>query len=57
MARASGVAPGLLIAEPRAGELAERIAEGFRFISVGLDTLMLVRAAQNLVGQPHEVQE
>lgn len=51
VAQASDVAPGLLIAEPRPGELAQRMAEGFRFIAIGLDTLMLVRAAQGLVGQ------
>lgn len=51
VARAAGVAPGLLIAEPRPGELAARIGEGFQFIAVGLDTLMIVRAAQDLMSQ------
>ncbi len=50
-ATAAGVAPGLLIAEPGPNEIASRIAEGFQFIAVGLDTLMIVRAAQDLVGQ------
>lgn len=50
-ASAAGVAPGLLIAEPRPGELHERIQEGFQFLAVGLDTMMIVRAAQDLVGQ------
>jgi 2-dehydro-3-deoxyglucarate aldolase len=47
----AGVAPGLLIAEPASGEVAQRIADGFQFIAVGLDTLMLVRAADVLVDQ------
>jgi 2-dehydro-3-deoxyglucarate aldolase len=51
VAKAAGVAPGLLIAEPRPGELRERIREGFQFLAVGLDTMMIVRAAQDLVGQ------
>lgn len=51
VAQASGVAPGFLIASPKPGEIARCIDEGFRFISVGLDTLMLVDAARDLVGQ------
>ncbi len=51
VAQEAGVAPGLLIAEPQSGELTSRIDEGFRFIAVGLDTLMLVRAAEDLVRQ------
>ncbi|MGC9522677.1 MAG: HpcH/HpaI aldolase family protein [Anaerolineae bacterium] len=51
VAQAAGVAPGLLIAEPRPGELKAKIDEGFRFIAAGLDTLMLVRAAESLVRQ------
>ncbi|MGC9468977.1 MAG: HpcH/HpaI aldolase family protein [Anaerolineae bacterium] len=54
VARASGVSPGLLIAEPQDGEVAGCIAEGFRFISIGLDTLMLIRAAQDLVDKWHQ---
>ena len=50
-ARVADIAVGLLIAEPRPGELAQRIAEGFHFISVGLDTLLLVRGAQALRAQ------
>ena len=53
-ARAANVTVGLLIAEPRPGELAERIAEGFNLISVGLDTLLLVRGAQALRAQWQE---
>ncbi len=48
---AADVTVGLLIAEPQPGELAQRIAEGFRFISVGLDTLLLVRGAQALMAE------
>ncbi len=55
VAQAAGVAPGLLIAEPQPGELAARLAEGFRFVAVGLDTLMLVRGAQHLIGQWRQV--
>ena len=51
VARAAGVAPGLLIGEPQPGELAARVAEGFQFVAVGLDTLMIVRGAQELVAQ------
>jgi len=50
-ASAAGVAPGLLIAEPRPGEIRNRIDAGFKFLAVGLDTLMLVRGAQALVSQ------
>lgn len=50
-AQATGVAPGLLLAEPKPGEIAARIAEGFRFLAVGLDTLFLVRATQALVAR------
>ena len=50
-ASAAGVAPGLLIAEPQPGEIAARIDAGFKFLAVGLDTMMLVRGAQALVSQ------
>lgn len=50
-ARRAGIAPGLLIAEPEPDEIARRIDAGFKFIAVGLDTLMLVRGAQALVSQ------
>ncbi|MGC9349311.1 MAG: HpcH/HpaI aldolase family protein [Anaerolineae bacterium] len=48
---AADVAPGLLIVEPAPGEVARRISDGFQFIAVGLDTLMLVRAAEDLMDQ------
>jgi hypothetical protein len=37
--------------EPAPGEVARRISDGFQFIAVGLDTLMLVRAAEDLMDQ------
>lgn len=48
VAQAAGVAPGLLIMNPQPGEVAQRVAQGFRFISVGLDTKMLLDAAQEM---------
>jgi len=50
-AQNAGITPGLLVAEPRPGEITQRIDAGFRFVAVGLDTLMLVRGAQALVSQ------
>ena len=49
VAQDAGIVPGLLIASPKPGEVAQRVAEGFRFISIGLDTLMLVNAAREMV--------
>lgn len=43
------ITPGLLISDPAPGEIGERINEGFRLISIGLDTMMLVNAAQRLM--------
>ena len=51
VALARGVTPGLLIADPAPEEVAGRIEEGFRLISIGLDTLMLVNAARALTVQ------
>jgi 2-keto-3-deoxy-L-rhamnonate aldolase RhmA len=51
VALAHDVTPGLLIADPAPGEIARRLAEGFRLISIGLDNLMLVNAARALVSQ------
>jgi len=47
----SGIAPGLHIVDPRPGEMEQRIQEGFRFIAVGLDTLMLGNSARALVSR------
>jgi 2-dehydro-3-deoxyglucarate aldolase len=46
-----GVAPGLHVVDPRPGEVAERIEDGFRFIALGLDTMMLSKAMRDLVAQ------
>jgi 2-dehydro-3-deoxyglucarate aldolase len=48
VAKSSGVAPGLHIVDPRPGEVAGRVAEGFRFIAVGLDVLLLGNSARAL---------
>ncbi len=47
-AQDAGVVPGLLIVDPKPGEVAQRVAEGFRFISIGLDTKMLIDAAREM---------
>jgi 2-dehydro-3-deoxyglucarate aldolase len=52
VARAKGVAPGLHIVEPRPGELRQRIAEGYRFIALGMDLTMLNTSARDLLVQP-----
>ena len=48
VSQATGVAPGLHIVDPRPNEIGDRVAEGFRFIAVGLDTLMLSQAMRAL---------
>lgn len=48
-AQAANVVPGLLIGDPQPGEIARRVAEGFRLISAGVDSVMLVDAAKALV--------
>ena len=53
-AQDAGVVPGLLIGDPQPGEVARRVAEGFRLISVGVDSVMLVNAARALVAQWQE---
>jgi len=47
-AQAASVVPGLLIVDPKPGEVAQRVAEGFRFISIGLDTKLLIDAAREM---------
>jgi len=47
-AKSSGVAPGLHVVDPRPGEVAQRVAEGFRFMAVGLDVLLLGNSAREL---------
>lgn len=51
---AQGVTPGLLIADPAPGEVAQRLKEGFRLLSIGLDSLMLVNRARALMTQWNE---
>lgn len=51
VAKSSGVVPGLHIVDPRQGEIAQRIEEGFRFIAVGLDVLLLGKSARALAFQ------
>ena len=48
-AQSAGIAPGLHIVDPRPGEIEQRKREGFRFIAVGLDTLMLSNAARAMI--------
>jgi 2-keto-3-deoxy-L-rhamnonate aldolase RhmA len=48
VAQEAGVVPGLLILDPKPGEVAQRIVEGFRFISIGLDTTMLLNAVKEM---------
>jgi len=48
-AQAANIAPGLHIVDPKPGEIAQRAGEGFRFIAVGLDVLLLSNAAHNLL--------
>ncbi len=49
VACARDVTPGLLIADPAPDEIARRLRQGFRLISIGLDSLMMVNAARALV--------
>jgi 2-keto-3-deoxy-L-rhamnonate aldolase RhmA len=51
VAQAAGVVPGLLIVDPQPREVAQRVAEGVRFISIGLDTAMLVNAAREMIAK------
>lgn len=51
VARAHSVAPGLHVVDPKPNEVRQRIDEGFRFIAVGLDTLMLSLAMRALIPQ------
>jgi 2-dehydro-3-deoxyglucarate aldolase len=51
VAQHARVVPGLLIGDPQPGEVARRVAQGFRLISVGVDSLMLVNAARAIVAQ------
>ena len=51
VAQEANVVPGLLIVDPKPGEVARRVAEGFRFISIGLDTTMLVNAVREMVAK------
>ena len=55
VAQGAGVVPGLLIGDPQPGEVARRAAEGFRLISVGVDSMMLVNAAHALVAQWRDI--
>lgn len=56
VAQQAGVVAGLLIGDPQPGEVARRVAEGFRLISVGVDSLMLVNAARALAAQWQEIE-
>jgi 2-keto-3-deoxy-L-rhamnonate aldolase RhmA len=51
VAQEAGIVPGMLITIPKPGEVAQRIAQGFRFISIGLDTLLLINAARALAAE------
>ncbi len=53
-ARDAGIAAGLHIVDPRPNEITERVRDGFRFIAVGLDTLMLSKAMIALATQGRE---
>jgi 2-dehydro-3-deoxyglucarate aldolase len=48
-AQAANIAPGLHIVDPQPGEIEQRQREGFRFIAVGMDTLMLVNTARSMI--------
>ena len=48
-AQEANVVAGLLIGDPQPGEVAQRVAEGFRLISVGVDSVMLVAAARTII--------
>jgi 2-keto-3-deoxy-L-rhamnonate aldolase RhmA len=49
VAEAHGVVPGLLIVEPAPNEVHDRIEEGFRLISVGLDTVVLSKGMRAIL--------
>ena len=50
-ARAAGKAAGIHVVHPPVGQVAERLAEGFRLIAYGGDMLFLVPAVHQAVGE------